>query len=85
MENVNWPNISEGENYPCQTHFEHTLLFILCFASLISPIAMVLLPKLGFFPTTFQNEEINQLTKVQLLECNAECKGMIAFFNHLLL
>lgn len=75
MENVNWPNLSEGESYPCQKHFEQTLLFLLCFVSLCSPIAMALLPKLGFFPSTFQNEEINQLTKVQLLDCNAECKG----------
>lgn len=74
MENVNWPNLNEGESYPCQKHFEHTLLFLLCFASLISPIAMALLPKLGFFPSTL-NEEIKHLTKVQLLECNAECKG----------
>lgn len=80
MENVNWPNAAEGENYPCQKYFEHTLLFILSFASLISPIAMALLPKLGLFPSTFQNEEINQLTKVQLLECNAECKGTMHFY-----
>lgn len=33
------------------------------------------MPKLGFFTTSFQNTELSQITKVQLLACNAECKG----------
>ncbi len=59
-----------------------SLNFLVNFHNLLySPIAMALLPKLGFFPSTFQNEEINQLTKVQLLDCNAECKGKDFFFK----
>jgi vang-like len=74
MENVNWPT-NDGGSLACQKHFEQILSMLLCLASFFSPIAMALLPKLGFFPSTFQNEELNQLTKIQLLDCNAECKG----------
>jgi vang-like len=75
MENVNWPSNDSGGHLACQKHFEHLLSMLLCLTSFLSPIAMALLPKLGFFPSTFQNEELNQLTKIQLLACNAECKG----------
>jgi vang-like len=76
MENVNWPTNDSG-SLACQKHFEQILSLLLCMASFFSPIAMALLPKLGFFPSTFQNEELNQLTKIQLLDCNAECKGKV--------
>lgn len=75
MEDVNnWPTTSGG-NFACQKHIERIISMILCMAAFCSPIAMALLPKLGFFPSTFQNEELNQLTKIHLLACNAECKG----------
>lgn len=74
MENVNWPT-NESSALACQKHFEQIIALLLCMASFFSPISMALLPKLGFFPSTFQNEELNQLTKFQLLDCNAECKG----------
>lgn len=74
MENVNWPS-NETSALACQKHFEQIIALLLCMASFFSPITMALLPKLGFFPSTFQNEELNQLTKFQLLDCNAECKG----------
>lgn len=74
MENVNWPTNESGA-LACQKHLEQIIALLLCLASFFSPISMALLPKLGFFPSTFQNEELNQLTKFQLLDCNAECKG----------
>lgn len=64
-----------GGNFACQKHFERIISLMLCMAAFCSPIAMALLPKLGFFPSTFQNEELNQLAKFPLLACNAECKG----------
>ena len=77
MEDVNnWPMTNNsGGSFACQKHIERIISLILCMAAFCSPIAMALLPKLGFFPSTFQNEELNQLTKIQLLACNAECKG----------
>lgn len=77
MEDVNnWPSGGgSGGGVACQKHFERITSLILCMAAFCSPIAMALLPKLGFFPSTFQNEEFNQLTKTPLLACNAECKG----------
>lgn len=85
MEDVNnWPMTNSGGNFVCQKHMERILSLILCMAAFCSPIAMALLPKLGFFPSTFQNEELNQLTKIQLLACNAECKGMLNILQALL-
>lgn len=76
MEDVNnWPMTNSGGGFACQKHMERVVSLMLCMAAFCSPIAMALLPKLGFFPSTFQNEELNQLTKIQLLACNAECKG----------
>lgn len=73
--NSNWATTNSGENFACQKHMERIISLMLCMAAFCSPIAMALLPKIGFFPSTFQNEELNQLTKTQLLACNAECKG----------
>lgn len=76
MEDIsNWPTNNNGGNLACQKHLERIISLVLCMAAFCSPILMALLPKLGFFPSTFQNEELNQLTKMQLLACNAECKG----------
>lgn len=78
MEDVNnWPGSSSAGSAACQKHIERMFSFVLCMAAFCSPIAMALLPKLGFFAHTFQNEDINQLTKMQLLACNADCKGEI--------
>ena len=83
MEDIsNWPTNSAG-SIACQKHMERIFSLLLCMAAFCSPILMALLPKLGFFPSTFQNEELNQLTKMQLLACNAECKGK--FYHHKLL
>lgn len=75
--NGNWPMANSGGSFACQKHMERIISLILCMAAFCSPIAMALLPKLGFFPSTFQNEELNQLSKMQLLACNAECKGKL--------
>lgn len=76
MENINWPTKEEGEHYSIQKYCENSFLLLMCSISFLSPIGMALLPKLGFFPSTFNNEELNKLTRIQLLDCNAECKGI---------
>ena len=76
--NSNWATTNSGGNFACQKHMERIISLMLCMAAFCSPIAMALLPKIGFFPSTFQNEELNQLTKTQLLACNAECKGEVS-------
>lgn len=79
MENINWP-VTDRENFSLKKYCENSFLLILCCISFLSPIGMALLPKLGFFPATFNNEELNQLTRIQLLDCNAECKGLLSFY-----
>lgn len=80
MENINWPAANDRENFSLQKYCENSFLLLLCCISFLSPIGMALLPKLGFFPATFNNEELNQLTRTQLLDCNAECKGWFDYF-----
>lgn len=79
MEDVsNWQGGAEtGMGFACQKYMERLLSVLLCLVAFFSPLAMALLPKLGFFASTFQNSELTQLAKVQLLACNAECKGLI--------
>lgn len=77
MENINWP--ATEENFSLKRHCENSFLLLLCCISFLSPIGMALLPKLGFFSATFNNEELNQLARIQLLDCNAECKGLLNF------
>lgn len=81
MEDINnWPGSNmDGNSFGCQRYIERIMSLVICFGAFVSPVAMAILPKIGFFPSTFQNEELNQLTKNQLLSCNAECKGMLSF------
>jgi vang-like len=79
MEDVsNWPNSNEnGVAFACQRYMERLLAVVLCLAAFFSPLAMALLPKLGFFSSTFQNAELTPTAKVSLLTCSAECKGLL--------
>ena len=78
MEDVsNWQvNNDTGIGVTCQRYVETTFSILLTLAAYFSPLAMVMLPKLGFFTATFENTELSQI-KMQLLVCNAECKGML--------
>lgn len=63
----------------CQRYVETAMSLLLTAVAFVSPLAMVVLPKLGFFATTFEHFEITgQMNKQHLLTCNAECKGMLA-------
>lgn len=87
MEDVggNWPmgGGDGGARLTCQRFVESTLAFGLTVAAFAGPLAMVLLPKLGFFAAAFESAERAAAGTVaglgrpaqQLLACGAECKG----------
>lgn len=80
MEDVsNWqssPN-SNGLGTVCQRYVETTFSLMLNMAAFVSPLAMVMMPKLGFFTSAFENPEVTQIARIHLLACNAECKGLL--------
>lgn len=74
----NWQTGNDtGFGFACQRYMETSLSLILCFVAFLSPLAMVVMPKLGFFPNAFDNMELSQIAKTQLLACNPECKGQL--------
>ena len=80
MEDVsNWQasNNPGGLGQACQRYIETTFSLMLNMAAFLSPLAMVMMPKMGFFPSAFENPEITQIAKMHLLACNAECKGLL--------
>lgn len=79
MEDVsNWATSNDtGFSFACRRYIETTLSLIISICAFLSPLAMVMLPKLGFFSMTFDNTELTQIAKAQLLACNAECKGTL--------
>ncbi|XP_012280412.1 vang-like protein 1 isoform X2 [Orussus abietinus] len=71
-----WP--IEGENsfgFTCNRYVGSVVAAILGISAFLSPIAMVILPKLGFFPDSTSVLTLQQ--RLQLLSCNAECKGQL--------
>ncbi|XP_055317566.1 vang-like protein 1 [Sitodiplosis mosellana] len=80
MEDVsNWQSQtkSNGLGMVCQRYIETTFSLMLYMAAFVSPLAMVMMPKLGFFTAAFENPEITQIARTHLLACNAECKGLL--------
>lgn len=74
----NWPPSNDsGLGFACRRYLETSFSLILSIGAFFSPLAMVMMPKLGFFPSTFDNMELTQIAKTQLLACNAECKGLL--------
>ncbi|XP_029177273.1 vang-like protein 1 [Nylanderia fulva] len=71
-----WPNETDGSfGSSCNRYFGSIVAMILGISAFLSPIAMVILPKLGFFPDSTTVLTMQQ--KLQLLSCNAECKGQL--------
>ncbi|XP_022913180.1 vang-like protein 2-B [Onthophagus taurus] len=71
----NWPGEPDtGLSFICQRYVGSCLTYVLSIAAFLSPLAMVVLPKIGFFPalstSLVQNSE-------KLLACTAECKGQL--------
>ncbi|KAG6447872.1 vang-like protein 1 isoform X1 [Manduca sexta] len=79
MEDVsNWPVESDsGLGFVCSRYFGSTIALGLSFVSFVSPLAMVVLPKIGFFPGFTDNIAIQPSQRMQLLACAAECKGIL--------
>lgn len=79
MEDVsNWPiEPDSGLGFVCSRYFGTTVALGLSFVSFVSPLAMVVLPKLGFFPGLSENKAIQPSQIIQLLSCTAECKGIL--------
>ncbi|CAG4974688.1 unnamed protein product [Parnassius apollo] len=79
MEDVsNWPVESDsGLGFVCSRYFGTTIALGLSFVSFASPLAMVVLPKIGFFPGLTDNIAIQPSQRIQLLSCTAECKGIL--------
>lgn len=71
-----WPNESDGAfGSGCSRYVGPIVAMILGISAFLSPIAMVVLPKLGFFPDSTTVLTMQQ--KLQILSCNAECKGQL--------
>lgn len=79
MEDVStWPMESDsGLGFVCSRYFGTTVALGLTFVSFVSPLAMVVLPKLGFFPGLSENIALQPSQRIQLLSCTAECKGIL--------
>lgn len=79
MEDVsNWPMENDnGIGFVCSRYFGTTVALGLAFISFVSPLAMVVLPKIGFFPGLSDNIAIQPSQRIQLLACTAECKGIL--------
>ncbi|XP_015609701.1 vang-like protein 1 [Cephus cinctus] len=71
-----WPNENDGSfGFTCNRYVGPVIAMILGLSAFLSPIAMVVLPKLGFFPDSTSVLTLQQ--RLQLLSCNAECKGQL--------
>ncbi|XP_072755493.1 vang-like protein 1 [Anoplolepis gracilipes] len=71
-----WPNETDSSfGSSCSRYIGPAVAMILGISAFFSPIAMVILPKLGFFPDSTSVLTMQQ--KLQLLSCNAECKGQL--------
>ncbi|XP_059053032.1 vang-like protein 2-B [Achroia grisella] len=79
MEDIsNWPMDNDtGIGIICSRYFGTTIALGLAFVSFVSPLAMVVLPKIGFFPDLSDNIAIQPSQRIQLLACTAECKGIL--------
>lgn len=79
MEDIaQWPIGNDvGLGFACQRYMERIFSVILCLVAFFSPLTMVVLPKVGFFPSAFDNADLTPIIKVQLLACNSECKGLL--------
>lgn len=72
----NWPGEPDtGIVFLCHRYMGSIITIILSVAAFLSPLAMVVLPKLGFFPALSSSLGVQQ--NLKLLACGAECKGQL--------
>uniref|UniRef100_A0A1B6E0L4 Vang-like protein n=1 Tax=Clastoptera arizonana TaxID=38151 RepID=A0A1B6E0L4_9HEMI len=71
-----WPSDPDtGIVFLCHRYIGSVLTLLISVAAFLSPLAMVVLPKLGFFPELTSSMSVHQ--RQQLLSCGAECKGLL--------
>lgn len=77
VEDVNlWPTDPDtGFTFFCHRYIGSVFTYVLSVVAFLSPLAMVVLPKLGFFPELAPSLSTHQ--RLQLLSCGAECKGLL--------
>lgn len=74
----NWPGEPDtGITFVCQRYMGTVLTYILSTAAFLSPLAMVVLPKIGFFPALSTGSSLGLQNSDKLLSCGAECKGQL--------
>ncbi|KAM7343291.1 strabismus domain-containing protein Vang isoform 1-T1 [Cochliomyia hominivorax] len=66
-----------GIGFKCRRYLESIFSFLLGFGAFFSPVAMVVMPHMGFFPSAFDHPELTQTVRTQLLACGSECKGLL--------
>ncbi|KAH8391036.1 hypothetical protein KR215_004202 [Drosophila sulfurigaster] len=80
MEDINnmWHRENDkGFGFACRRYVESTFYFLLGCAAFFSPVAMVVMPHIGFFPTAFDHPELTQTRRTHLLACSEQCKGKL--------
>lgn len=81
MEDINgaWHReMSEtGFGFKCRRYLESVCSLCLGCGSFLSPIAMIIMPRMGFFPSAFDHPDLTQTVRTQLLACGSECKGLL--------
>lgn len=72
----NWPGEPDtGIGFMCQRYLGTVFTYVISMVAFLSPVAMVVLPKLGFFPALSSPIVLQNSSK--LLTCGAECKGQL--------
>lgn len=71
-----WPNDTESSfGFKCHRYVGTVVAMFLGISAFLSPIAMVILPKVAFLPEHLSVLPVEK--KLELLACNAECKGQL--------
>ncbi|XP_023709488.1 vang-like protein 2 isoform X3 [Cryptotermes secundus] len=66
-----------GLSFICHRYLGSALTTVLSVVAFLSPLAMVVLPKLGFFPALNPGPTVGLQQRLLLLACGAECKGLL--------
>ncbi|CAH1391933.1 unnamed protein product [Nezara viridula] len=71
-----WQNDTDtGISFPCSRYVGTTIAVIIAIMAFTSPTLMLILPKIGFFPSL--GASLSAAEKAELLSCGAECKGLL--------
>ncbi|KAJ8889645.1 hypothetical protein PR048_009145, partial [Dryococelus australis] len=65
-----------GLSFLCHRYLGSALTLVLSVVAFLSPLAMVVLPKFGFFPALVPGAATSA-QRLRLLGCAAECKGLL--------